>query len=77
VRLECDMLAVVVGHNETALLKPKVKVFLSIPSQRRIPPETIDLSSPSCSDRIVGREDPSSWGLTRIDDLWTGRPIRL
>jgi len=77
VRLECDRLAVVVEHNEAALLKPTVRIFYSIPSQSRIPPEIVDLSGPGCSHRIVGREDASMWGLTRIDDLWTGAPVRL
>jgi HD-GYP domain-containing protein (c-di-GMP phosphodiesterase class II) len=77
VRLECDELGVVVEHNEAALLRPKVMIFYSIPSQSRIAPETIDLSSKNCPHRILGREDASSWGLTRIDDIWAGRPIRL
>jgi HD-GYP domain-containing protein (c-di-GMP phosphodiesterase class II) len=77
VRLECERLGVVVEHNENALLKPKVMIFYSIPSQSRIPPETIDLSSPNCIHRIIGREDAAFWGLSKIDEIWTGGPIRI
>ena len=38
VRLEGGRLAVVIEHNECALLKPIVKVFYSISSQSRITP---------------------------------------
>jgi len=77
VRLGSDRLGVVVEHNENALLKPKVTIFYSIPSQSRIPPETIDLSDPHCLHRITGREDAASWGLSKIDEIWTGGPIRI
>ncbi len=77
VRLECGRLGVVVEHNERALLKPTVKAFFSISSQSRIAPEMIDLAHPRNTHRIVGREDPAAWGLTRIDELWSGHPIRL
>jgi putative nucleotidyltransferase with HDIG domain len=72
VRLHSGRLAVVIEHNEQALLKPRVKVFYSINSQSRITPEVIDLAHPRCVHRIVGREDPAAWGLTRIDELWSG-----
>jgi putative nucleotidyltransferase with HDIG domain len=77
VRLQCGRLGVVAEHNENALLKPKVKVFFSIQSQSRIPPEVIDVADPRGSHRIVGREDPACWGLTRIDELWSGHPVRI
>lgn len=76
VKLQCNRLGVVVEHNERALLKPKVKLFFSIPSQSRIPPELVDLADPHTSHRIVGREDPAAWGLTRIDEIWTGQTVR-
>ncbi len=76
VRLQCNRLGVVVEHNERALLKPKVKLFFSIPSQSRIPPELVDLADPHTAHRIVGREDPAAWGLTRIDDIWAGQTVR-
>ena len=76
VRLHSGRLAVVIEHNENALLKPRVKVFYSIHSQSRITPEVIDLAHPRCTHRIVGREDPSAWGLTRLDELWSGESQR-
>ncbi len=77
VRLEGRRLGVVVEHNERALLKPTVKVFYSISSQSRIAPELLDLAHSRNGPRILGREDPAAWGLTRIDELWSGHPIRL
>jgi putative nucleotidyltransferase with HDIG domain len=76
VLLQCNRLGVVVEHNERALLKPKVKVFFSVTSQSRIAPELIDLADPHSSHRIVGRQDPAAWGLTRVDEVWTGPPVR-
>jgi putative nucleotidyltransferase with HDIG domain len=77
VKLQCGRLGVVIEHNEGALLKPKVKVFYSVQSQSRIAPEVLDLAHPRSPHRIVSREDPAAWGLTRIEDLWVGHPIRL
>ena len=77
VRLDCGRLGVVVEHNDQALLRPKVSAFYSIQSQSRIAPEQIDLTDRHCPHRIIGREDPAAWGLTRIDEVWTGSPIRL
>lgn len=37
-------------------------------------PEVVDLSRPQCTDRINGREAAASWGLTGIDELWSGIP---
>jgi putative nucleotidyltransferase with HDIG domain len=76
VRLQCGRLGVVVEHNENAVLKPKVKVFYSIQSQSRIAPEVLDLAHPRCPHRIVSREDAAAWGLTRVDELWSGHPIQ-
>jgi hypothetical protein len=35
-----------------------------------IPPELLDLSSPSCSDRIAARESNLQWKFTHLDELW-------
>jgi putative nucleotidyltransferase with HDIG domain len=72
VRMESGRLGVVVEQTEGALLTPKVRLFFSTKSQLHIPPETLDLSRSSCSDRIVGREDAECWGLTRVDEIWAG-----
>lgn len=77
VRLEGGRLGVVVEHNERALLKPTVKTFYSISSHSRIAPERIDLAHPRNGLRILGREDPAAWGLTRIDEVWCGHPVRI
>jgi cyclic di-GMP phosphodiesterase len=77
VRLEGGRLGVVVEHNERALLKPTVKMFYSTSSQRRIGPEVIDLAHSRNGARILGREDPAAWGLTRVDELWSGHPLRV
>jgi len=76
VRLQCGRLGVVVEHNERALLKPKVKAFFSISAQSRIAPELLDLAEPHRAHRIIGCEDPADWGLTRIDEIWTGQSTR-
>jgi HD-GYP domain-containing protein (c-di-GMP phosphodiesterase class II) len=72
VRMESGRLAVVVEHNEANLTAPRVKLFFSIKSQTRIPQVVIDLSDRRTKDRIVSREDPSVWRLSRLDELWKG-----
>lgn len=72
VRMESGRLGVVVDQTEGALLAPKVKLFFSTRSQLPMMPETIDLSRPGVSDRIVSREDPARWGLKRVDEIWAG-----
>ena len=71
VRLASGRLGVVVGQTEQSLLTPKVKVFFSIKSNVRIPPEILDLSKPSCQDRIVSHEDPAKWDIGDIQELWS------
>ena len=72
VRLESDHLGVIVGQTEKSLLTPMVKVFFSIKSNARIPPEMVDLSKPSCKDRIMAHEDPAKWNIPDIHELWSG-----
>jgi HD-GYP domain-containing protein (c-di-GMP phosphodiesterase class II) len=72
VRLSSNRLAVVVDQSEKSLLTPIVKVFFSIKSNYRIPPELIDLSKPYCRDKIVTHESPEKWGITDIQELWSG-----
>ncbi len=76
VRMQSGRLGVVIDQTEGALLAPKVKSFFSTKSNHHIPPETIDLSRPGTSDRIVAREDPERWGLTRVDEIWAGDAAR-
>lgn len=72
VRMQSGRLAVVCEQNPESLVSPKVKVFFSTRSQMHIPPELLDLSSPSCSDRIAARESNGQWKFTHLDELWAG-----
>jgi hypothetical protein len=48
-----------------------VKIFFSIKSNARIPSEILDLSKPSCNDKIVSHEDPEKWDIHDIQELWS------
>ncbi|WP_431258857.1 HD-GYP domain-containing protein [Roseateles chitinivorans] len=70
VKLQSGRLGVVLEQNATALTAPRVRVFYSTKSQMPIPTLVLDLSSQNAGDRIVGREDPATWGFQRLDELW-------
>lgn len=72
VRLASGRIGVVTEQNPNALTTPKVKVFFSTKSDLRIPPEVVDLSHRSASDKIVGREDPAKWRFPDLNELWSG-----
>jgi HD-GYP domain-containing protein (c-di-GMP phosphodiesterase class II) len=74
VRLESNRLAVVTEQSPKSLLTPIVKVFFSIKSNYRIPPEILDLSKPYCRDKIAAGESAEKWGITDIQELWSGIP---
>lgn len=74
VKLESGHLGVTVEQTAKSLLTPVVKVFFSIKSNTRIPPEMLDLSKPGCKDKIVSHEDPAKWGIGDIHELWSGMP---
>ncbi|MBI5936556.1 MAG: HD-GYP domain-containing protein [Betaproteobacteria bacterium] len=63
VRLESERLGVVMEQHEERAMQPIVKVFYSAKSRHYLPPETIDLSKPSCQDRITGHEAFDAWGI--------------
>lgn len=74
VRLNSGKLGVVMEQSNKSLTTPLVKVFFSTKSNLRIPPEVIDLSAPTCSDKIAGREDPAVWKFSDLNELWSGLP---
>ncbi|MBI5430970.1 MAG: HD-GYP domain-containing protein [Nitrosomonadales bacterium] len=74
VRLDSNRLGVVMEQTEKSLLTPRVKVFFSIRSNARIAPEILDLSRPSCKDKIISHEDPGAWDIPDINQLWSGLP---
>ena len=75
VKLESGHLGVTVEQTAKSLLTPVVKVFFSIKSNTRIPPEMLDLSKPGCKDKIVSHENPAKWGISDIHELWSGMPV--
>lgn len=70
VKLGSGRLAVVLEQSEKSLLAPRIKVFFSTKSQTYIVPEVLDLSHPSVTEKIVGREDAATWGIKNLDELW-------
>ena len=72
VKLESNRLGVTIEQTEKSLLTPVVKVFFSINSNARIPPEILDLSKPGCKDKIVSHEDPATWDIRDLQELWSG-----
>lgn len=62
-------LGVVVEQSPQSLLVPRVKVFFSTKSKTYLPPEIIDLARQP-AEKIVGREDASTWGIEDIDRFW-------
>jgi HD-GYP domain-containing protein (c-di-GMP phosphodiesterase class II) len=71
VLLKSRRLAVVIDQNPHNLLTPIVKIFFSTKSKMRIPVQEIDLSRVGVADEILGHEDPTLWGITDINDIWT------
>lgn len=72
VRMASGRLAVVTEQNPLTLTSPWVKVFFSTNTQMHMTPRLVDLSRPSCNDRILGRESPAKWGFTHLPELWAG-----
>lgn len=74
VKLQSQRLAVVVEQSPKSLLTPIVMAFFSIKSNYRIMPELVDLSKPHCRDKIISGEPAEKWGITNVQELWSGIP---
>ena len=74
VKLNSGRLGIVIDQTEKSLLTPRIKVFYSTKASSRIKPEIIDLSHPSCQEKIAGREDPAKWKFHDLNELWSGLP---
>ncbi|MCQ9473165.1 HD-GYP domain-containing protein [Pseudomonas alliivorans] len=72
VRLESGRLGVVMEQNETSLLTPRVKVFMSARTRKTFAPQIIDLANSEDRDAIIKIELPADWGLDSVDHLWSG-----
>jgi putative nucleotidyltransferase with HDIG domain len=73
VRLHSGRLGVVVEQQAgKSLMLPKVRVFYSTKANAYIPPLLLDLAGPGLQDRILSREDASTWDLKDIDRFWLG-----
>ncbi|MFZ2302962.1 MAG: HD-GYP domain-containing protein [Gallionella sp.] len=72
VRLASDRLGVVVDQTDHSSLTPVLMVFFCIKSNRRITPGLLDLSKPTCKDKIVSHEDPKKWDIHDTRELWCG-----
>lgn len=70
VRLSSGRLGVVTEPGAHSLLQPKVCVFFSLNSGKRLTPHVIDLASLYCDDTITGPEDASSWPDIDVNALW-------
>lgn len=72
VRLSSDRLGVIIEQSDASLIKPILMVFFSIKSNARIQPELLDLSKPSCKDKIVSHENPVKWNIDNLQEVWSG-----
>jgi putative nucleotidyltransferase with HDIG domain len=70
VRLSSGRLAVVVEQNQSKITSPKVKVFFSTNSGTQVRPQPVDLSSPGCTEKILGREPRENWPFENVEELW-------
>ncbi len=70
VRMQSGRLAVVVEQHATSMVLPKVRVFFSTLTNLPISVELLDLSLPSCVDRIQARESNSQWKFAHLEQLW-------
>lgn len=72
VQLRSGRLGVVIEQDSRSLLKPRVKAFYSTRQPGYIKPVIVELAHPASRDAIVGREEPSRWGIKNVDAWWSG-----
>jgi len=65
VRLESGMLAVVIDHGETDILKPTVRVIFNTKREMLVIPYDLDLSN-NGGDRVLRYEAPEQWDIDPI-----------
>jgi len=70
VRLSSGRLGVVTEPGKHSLLQPKICVFFSLNSGKRLTPHIIDLASLYCEDNIVGPEEANGWPDIDANSLW-------
>ena len=71
VQLKSGRLGVVIDQSPQSLLTPIVRVFFSTRTKTRIAMEDIDLSKPHCDDKIIKNEDPRTWGIENVNEIWS------
>lgn len=62
VSLESGLLAVVISHSESELMRPVVRIMYDTKKEKILMPYILDLSS-GCADRIVSYESPDAWNI--------------
>lgn len=76
VKLQSGRLGVVIEQQiGKSLLLPKVRAFFSTRSMAYISPVLLDLAGPGIQDKIVSREDASTWEIKDIDRYWLGEGV--
>ncbi|WP_395012262.1 HD-GYP domain-containing protein [Undibacterium sp.] len=76
VKLQSGRLGVVIEQQVgKSLLLPKVRAFFSTRSMAYISPVLLDLAGAGIQDKIVSREDASTWELKDIDRYWLGEGV--
>ena len=63
-------------QNSRSLLTPRVKVFFSTKTMKRIAPVEIDLADGSSQERIQGVELAERWQFRDLNDLWLEGSMR-
>ncbi|MDR0996596.1 MAG: HD-GYP domain-containing protein [Zoogloeaceae bacterium] len=77
VRLASGRIGVVTEQHSNSLLTPRVRVFFSTLTNRRIKSELIDLALPGCLDKILSREEPADWNFGELNRLWGPVPPEM